>query len=177
MTSRGFSGNVRYLILPAALVCLASGIGVGWAVRAVLGVRLAAALPLGVALGALVVFAIVWPARTALGTDYDAVVYQAHLNDRVAGLVARAGGAQRLRACGDIYTGPFQVPVVAWTLHMHTTLVQSTTPIRPAVLFRAKSTPPERMRPLLRRLGDPSDVHTLATAPGWSIAAVCKAAG
>jgi hypothetical protein len=176
MTSDGFSGNVRYLIMPAALVCLAAGIGAGWAVRAVLGARLSASLPLGLALGALIVFAFVWPARDFLRADHDSIVYQARLADRVPALVARAGGAARLRACGDIYTGPFQVPLVAWNLGMHTTLVQSTTPIRPAVVFRAKSTPPERPGPSLRSLGDPSDFRTLATAPHWRIVAVCRGA-
>jgi hypothetical protein len=174
MTSHGFSGNVRYLILPAALVCLAAGIGVGWTVRAVLGARLSRALPVGLVLGALLALLFFWPSRLALRADYDSVVYQARLNNRLAGLVARAGGAQRLRACGDVYTGPFQVPVVAWNMHLHTSLVQSTVPIRPAVVFRAKSTPPEHIGPSVRSLGDPSDLRTLATAPGWRIAAVCR---
>ena len=174
MTSDGFSGNVRYLVLPAALVCLAAGVGAGWTVRAVLGARLAGALPVGLALGALVAFAVAWPVRDGLRADYDSIVYQARLDDRLAGLVARAGGAARLRACGDVYTGPFQVPIVAWHLRLHTTLVESTPPIRPAVVFRAKSTPPERPRPSLRPLGDPSDLRTLATAPGWRIVAVCR---
>jgi hypothetical protein len=175
MTSNGgFSGNVRYLVLPAALVCLAAGVGVGWAVRALLGVRLASAAPVALALGVAVTFAFAWPARERLRADYESVVYQARLNDRVTGLVARAGGAARLRACGDVYTGPFQVPVVAWHLDVHTTLVESTPPRRPAVVFRAKSTPPERLRPSLRSLGDPSSLRTLATAPGWRVVAVCR---
>src|SRR3954466_15017875 len=88
MTSDGFSGNVRYLVMPAALVFLAAGIGVGWAVRAVLGARLSAALPLGLALGALVVFAFVWPARDSLRAEPDSIVYQARLADRGSALVA-----------------------------------------------------------------------------------------
>ena len=35
MTSDGFSGNTRYLILPAALACVLAGVGVGWLVRRV----------------------------------------------------------------------------------------------------------------------------------------------
>ena len=41
MTSDGFSGNIRYLIMPAAIVCLAAGVGIGWLVRAIVGSRLA----------------------------------------------------------------------------------------------------------------------------------------
>src|SRR3954471_10637745 len=176
MTSDGFSGNVRYLVMPAALVFLAAGIGVGWAVRAVLGARLSAALPLGIALGALVVFAFVWPARDALRADRDSIVYQARLNDAVPGLVARAGGAARLRACGDVYTGPFQVPVVAWSLHLHTTRISSRIPQRPAVLFRVKSNPSSRPGPSVRTLGDPSDLRTPSVAPHWRIVAACRGA-
>jgi hypothetical protein len=176
MTSDGFSGNVRYLVMPAALVCLAAGVGVGWAIRALLGARVAGFVPLGLVLGALLAFVFVWPARDGLRADHDSVVYQARLADRVSGLVARAGGAERLRACGDVYTGPFQVPLVAWTLHLHTTQVESTPPIRPAVVFRAKSTPPERPAPSVKTLGDPSDFRTLATAPAWRIVAVCRGA-
>src|SRR4029079_15899401 len=37
MTNDGFSGNIRYLVMPHALVCLAAGIGVGWLLRLALG--------------------------------------------------------------------------------------------------------------------------------------------
>jgi len=107
-------------------------------------------------------------------TDMREVTYEARLNDSVAGLVERAGGAALIRACGDVYTGPFQVPVVAWNLHLHTTLVQSTPAIRPAVLFRVRSMPASRPGPPLRSLGDPTDLRTLSVAPGWRIVAVCR---
>lgn len=174
MTSDGFSGNVRYLIMPAALAMLGAGIGVGWALRAVLGARVAATGAVGLAFAALVAVAFVLPARDSLKADHFAIVFQARLNDQVPALVARAGGAARLRACGDVYTGPFQVPVVAWSLHLHTTQVQSTPPLRPAVVFRAKSTPAEQPGPSLRSLGDPTDLRTLATAPRWRVVAVCR---
>ncbi|MEA2382182.1 MAG: hypothetical protein QOH72_2153 [Solirubrobacteraceae bacterium] len=174
MTSDGFSGNIRYLVMPAAVVCLAAGVGVGWLARAVLGHRVAgprAALALVAAVG--IVFA--EPAMRTVPTDAEAVTYQARLNDRVAGLVARAGGPERLKACGDVYTGPFQVPVVAWSLHMHTGDVSSLLPIRPAVVFRVLSNPTSRVGPTLRTVGDPVDQQTLAVAPGWRVVAVCKA--
>jgi len=106
--------------------------------------------------------------------DRAAIEYQAKLSNEVPGLVARAGGAERLRACGDVYTGPFQVPVVAWNLHLHTTQVSSTPAIRPAVVFRALSVPHSRPTPTLRGLGDPRDLETLGVAKLWRVVAVCR---
>jgi hypothetical protein len=174
MTSDGFSGNIRYLVMPAALVCLAAGVGVGWLARATLGRRVAGTGALALALGAVVGIGFAVPAASTAPDDVEAITYQARLNDRVSGLVARAGGPARLKACGDVYTGPFQVPVVAWNMHLHTSLVSSLVPVRPAVLFRVRSNPTVRPGPSLRSVGDPRDQRTLAVAPGWRIVAVCK---
>jgi hypothetical protein len=174
MTSDGFSGNTRYLVMPAAVACLAAGVGVGWLVRATLGHRVAATGGAAVALCAAVGVVFAAPALPGVPTDVQAVTYQAQLNDRVAGLVARAGGPERLKACGDVYTGPFQVPVVAWNMHMHTGRVSSLFPVRPAVVFRVRSNPTSPVGPTLRTVGDPVDQQTLAVAPGWRVVAVCK---
>jgi hypothetical protein len=176
MTSDGFSGNVRYLVMPAALLWVLAGVGAGWAVRALLGRRAAggaAAVALAAATGA--VFAA--PSVHRVPDDIRAVTYQARLNDNVEGLVARAGGAERLKACGHIYTGPFQVPVVAWYTHLHTTQVSSLAPHRPAVVFRVRSSPLSRPGPSLRSLGNQSDLRNLSFAPGWRIVAACGGAG
>jgi hypothetical protein len=175
MTSDGFSGNIRYLIMPAALVCLAAGIGIGWLGRAVLGSRLVGASAVALVLAALVGVWFAAPARETLPADIDAVTYQARLSDNVRGLIARAGGPARVKACGDVYTGPFQVPLVAWNLRLHTTQVTSLAPpVRPAVVFRAKSIAGSRPGPSIRSLGDPGDVRTLSIAPGWRIVGACK---
>ena len=34
MTNDGFSGNARYLIMPAAVACVLAGTGIGWLIRA-----------------------------------------------------------------------------------------------------------------------------------------------
>jgi hypothetical protein len=175
MTSDGFSGNIRYLIMPAAIVCLAAGVGIGWLARAILGRHVAGFSVLALLIAAGVGFWFGRPARETLPIDHDDVVYQARLSDAVPGLIARAGGPERLKACGDVYTGPFQVPLIAWHLHMHTTQVTSLDPpVRPAVVFRARSIPRSRPAPSIRTLGDPSDVQTLSIAPNWRIVAVCK---
>jgi hypothetical protein len=174
MTSDGFSGNIRYLIMPAALVCLVAGIGVGWLARAVLGRYVAGTTVLAVALAAVIGVKFAEPARETLRADIDAVTFQARMSDQVAGLVARAGGPARVRACGDIYTGPFQVPLVAWNMRLHTTQVSSLTPIRPAVLFRTRPVPGARPYPPVRSLGDPTDLDTLSVASGWRIVGACR---
>jgi hypothetical protein len=161
--------------MPHAVLCLAAGVGVGWLARAVLGRFVAGlgivALVLGVAAGGAFAAPDLWHLRD----DLEAIRYQAKLSGVVPGLIARAGGAERLRACGDVYTGPFQVPLVAWYMHVHTTQIESTPAIRPAVVFRTKSIPNSTTTPTLRGLGDPTDLRTLSVAAKWRIVAVCKA--
>ena len=45
-----------------------------------------------------------------------------------------------LRACGTPYTGPFQVPRVAWDLHIHIDAV-GLDPAPPGVVFQAPLVP------------------------------------
>ena len=39
--------------------------------------------------------------------------------ERGADDAVRAGGRERIKRCGTVFTGPFQVQVVAWNLRMH----------------------------------------------------------
>jgi hypothetical protein len=173
MTSDGFSGNIRYLVMPHAIVCLAAGIGIGWLARIALGRLVAGAGIVAIALGLLAGYAFAKPDTVHLRNDLRSVRYQARLANDVPGLVARAGGAARLRACGDIYTGPFQVPVVAWNMRLHTTQISSEPAQRPAVVFRAHSVIGSRAVPSLRGLGD-ADQRTLSIARDWRIVAACR---
>jgi hypothetical protein len=175
MTSDGFSGNIRYLVMPAAILCLLAGIGAGWMVRALLG-RRAAGGALAAGLAVLLGAAFAAPAVHRVPADVRAVTSQARLNDNVAGLVARAGGAERVRACGDVYTGPFQVPVVAWYTELHTTQVSSLAPHRPAAVFRVRNSA-SGPGPSIRALGDQSDLRNLSLAPGWRIVGACRKGG
>ena len=34
-------------------------------------------------------------------------------------LIGKAGGEEQIKSCGKVFTGAFQVPVVAWRLHIH----------------------------------------------------------
>jgi len=95
-------------------------------------------------------------------------------------VVERAGGRDRLLACGTPYTGAFQVPAVAWQLGVHTTVVQSASaegdapPRVPAVVFRSRTTSTSHAVPLLDSLGGEAGVDTIATGGGWRIVTRCR---
>jgi hypothetical protein len=166
MTSDGFSGNTRYLILPAALSCVLAGVGVGWLVRG-LPVRVTAA----VAVVAAVACAVAGAAR--LGPTLDAVDFQANLADAAGDVVRAAGGRHALLHCGDPYAGDFQVPVVAWQLHVHQTQV-GIAPRAPAVVFRTRNAIGGRPGPSLAAVGGEAGVRTLAAGSGWRIVGTCR---
>ncbi|MGZ6640364.1 MAG: hypothetical protein ACXVFN_00925 [Solirubrobacteraceae bacterium] len=172
MTSDGFSGNTRYLILPAALVCVLGGLGLGRLVAALPRVRALAPRP-ALAVAALAALAVGVPTAIDLPPTIRIVTYQARLTDGVGPAIARAGGRQALLACGAPYAGPFQVPVVAWHLHVHTTAV-NLHPQVPAVVFRAANGPHKRPGPSLAGLGGAAGVRTLATDSGWRIVERCR---
>jgi hypothetical protein len=122
---------------------------------------LVAAAVIGVAFAA--------PSFQRFGPNMRSLEYQADLADEVPGLVAAAGGADALRRCGNAYTGPFLVPVVAWNLRVHTQDVQLA-PQRPAVVFRVRTTGHSRPVP---SLGDVGDETTAATGQRWRIVTAC----
>jgi hypothetical protein len=179
MTNDGFSGNSRYLIMPAAIACVLAGVALGWIVRA-----LRAALtrrPFVVPLIAMVAAAgFAAPSVHRIDNIRDSVYYQARLKDGLSGVIERAGGRDRLLACGTPYTGAFQVPSVAWELGVHTTVVQSASaegdapPKVPAVVFRSRTTSTSHAVPLLDSLGGEAGVDTLAAGGGWRIVARCR---
>src|SRR3954452_6808519 len=119
MTQAGFAGNLRYVALPAALVCVLAGVGWVGAVRAVsarAGRVAAAALAAVLLLGAapfLVddVDLLRWDAAKLKDEDY--------FYSTLPVAIQKAGGQERIKRCGTVFTGPFQVQVVAWNLHMH----------------------------------------------------------
>jgi hypothetical protein len=181
MTNDGFSGNARYLIMPAALACVLAGTGIGWLVRA-LPARLVSG---GLAVAAVTVAAAVGfaaPSVQRLDAVRASVYYQARLTDGLSAAVAKAGGRDRLLACGTPYAGAFQVPAVAWLLDRHTTQVRSASapgdpvPTAPAVALRSRTTAGSRLAvPGIESLGGEAGVQTFAIAGGWRIVGRCHA--
>jgi hypothetical protein len=162
MTQIGFSGNDRYLILGAALMQIAGGVGFGWA-----ALELGRALPrllgrIGAPSGRLSTNLGAWGAAAAVAVVFmllptwigglvhlrrahRALVYQAHLRTDMAKAVQLAGGRAKVLSCGSVMTEGFQVPMLAWQLHVHTDQIQAppaagTTPSPPPnVVFRTRA--------------------------------------
>jgi hypothetical protein len=142
MTQVGFSGNNRYLVIGSALVEVCGAVAWGWGayeignlLSRVRARRREDAAPRRTALGAwagVAVAALVFCfAPNWVGTNFisiqkthKALVYQAHLRRDAARIIARYGGAAKLLRCGTIMTEGFQVPLVAWTLGVHTLRVE-----------------------------------------------------
>ena len=120
MTEAGFAGNLRYVALPAALVCVLAGAGwvavvrgtarrwgAAWAVVA--GVALAAAAAPFVAADV-----------DKLQYDMERVRYEANFyGPNLEAAISKGGGEEQIKSCGKVFAGPFEVPSVAWRLHLH----------------------------------------------------------
>jgi hypothetical protein len=172
MTTMGFSGNVRYLIVPGALLVVLGGAGLVWAGRALAAVARPPRAPAaGAVAGALVLgtlFTVVDIGKVP-GT-LRAVAYQADLYHDLEVLVAKAGGAERLKACGQAFTGPYLVPHVAWRLGVHTSAV-GLRPTGRAVVFHVRTT---RRSPIAPPLSA-ARPNVLARHGHWLLTADCEA--
>ena len=115
----GFTGNLRYVALPASLVCVLAG--VGWARAFALVRRRAGAVVAAVAalvvLAAAVPFAVADVNRTR--GQFRAALDEAAVADDLPAAIAKAGGPAAIERCGHVKTGPFETQLVAWHLHMH----------------------------------------------------------
>jgi hypothetical protein len=116
MTEAGFAGNLRYVVLPAALVCLLAGAGWVAVVKALPG--RAAPVAAALVLVALSVPSIVG-AGEKLRDDMLSVRSEWDFEHRLTTTIARVGGADRVNECSAVFTGRFQVPSAAWRLHRH----------------------------------------------------------
>jgi hypothetical protein len=146
MTQVGFSGNNRYLVFGSALIEICGGVAWGWAAQEI-GNLIAGWLGRGRAVASraltwtsgLVGVGIVGLAFLTLPSwiggnlidipvTHRSIVYQASLRTGVTDIVNRYGGAAKLLRCGSVMTEGFQVPMVAWTLDVHTLNVQAPPP-------------------------------------------------
>ncbi len=140
LTQAGFSGNDRYLVLGAALIDVAGAVALGWGAYALAGLvrrRLSARdrdVPMrGMLWGTtgLAVLVFVFIPNPVTGNLIDiqrthrALVYQAHLRQDISKAVAKLGGPANVLACGTVMTEGFQVPMLAWTLGVHTVRIQA----------------------------------------------------
>jgi hypothetical protein len=120
MTEGGFAGNLRYVALPAALVCVLAG--AGWVelvrgARGRWGTRGAAVAAVVVVAAAVPFVANDW---STLRWHWDLVEKEADFyGPNLRAVIAKAGGEERIKGCGHVYAGRFQVQAVAWYLHLH----------------------------------------------------------
>jgi hypothetical protein len=165
MSASGYSGNTRYLIVPAALAIV-----VGAAGLARLAPRAPGALQAAVALGLALVLLLPWQDR--IEAAVQAAEYQAEMTDQLAVVVDRAGGADRVLACGPIATGAYLVPAVAWELDLHIIDVVLV-PEDPGTTLRVHTTGNSSALPSLGPLAG-APVSTLAYTDAWRIVTTCR---
>jgi hypothetical protein len=163
MTQGGFAGNLRYVALPAAVVCIMAGAGWVDLARAA-GRRFRA----GAALVAVAAVALWTPFTISdvgeLRTGMQRVADEADFyGPNLRAAIAKAGGEDRLKACGGIVTGPLETQAVAWYLHVHETDV-TIFPMTPATVL-ARQGSALALDPRFPRVTETSQ---------WSIGSSCK---
>jgi hypothetical protein len=110
LATSGFTGNLRYVALPMALLCVLSGIG--WAALgrhvpvAVVAVAALAALP-----------GLVEPAQR-LHDNLRRTRETDRFYGALPGFIERAGGREAVLACGQVFTGAYSTQAVAYRLHL-----------------------------------------------------------
>ena len=126
MTQGGFAGNLRYVALPAALVCVLAG--AGWVdlvrlTRARLGLVAAVALTAVIAAGW---YPFAHTDMNDLREDRELTMRESDFyGPNLKAAIAKAGGEDKVKACGGhVFAGPFQVPAVAWRMHLHANQVE-----------------------------------------------------
>jgi hypothetical protein len=161
MTERGYSGNERYLIQPAAFLIVAAGTALALALRGV------DETPRRVVLGVVAV-AVVATAVQQLPMQVRRVVYEGNLVHELPRAIDAAGGRERLRACGGISTLNLMVPQVAWQLRMHAVDVRDAKYRRTPVVFRVRLLEGDILRPSVGRV---PALPVLARTEHWQIEA------
>jgi Glycosyltransferase family 87 len=164
MTQAGFAGNLRYVALPAAMVCVLAGVGWVGLFR-----MLRRRLPLAAVLAAAVVAlaaAAPYVDTQADGLrlklerlDNESQVYGANLEE----VIAKAGGEEAIKACGPVFTGAFQTQAVAWYLHLPETEV-SIFPFPPGTMIAPNFTSDSR---------DPR-FPVVAKTKRWMVGSTCN---
>lgn len=109
MASTGFTGTLRYVALPMALLCVLSGVGWAWLARRV-PVAVLAVLALAVLPG------LVSPVDR-LGDNLARTRDTDRFYGALPAFIERAGGRAAVLRCGTVYTGPFNTQALAYRLH------------------------------------------------------------
>ena len=178
MTEAGYAGNNRYLIVSSAAFTILAGVGAAFALRGagILAERVTGrswARPAAVA----VAFVGRPGARRARGGQKvdsfqkmrKQLAYETSLWPNLEKVIEAGGGKERLRACGGLYSGPYQTQMVAYELGVHGADVRSlegTPP--PGAAFRTRTVP---TGPLVIKLTD-RRYRQIARVGKWRIVTV-----
>jgi hypothetical protein len=119
MTQAGFAGNLRYVALPAALVCVLAGAGWVWLVKTT-NARFGtiAAVALTAIIAAASAPSVIEDVQE-LDLAGQRIRAEADLYGTVPDAIKAGGGEAKLKSCGTVYTGAFQTQAVAWYMHLH----------------------------------------------------------
>ena len=148
MTEGGYAGNQRYLIVTTMAVCVLGGVGVGRIFQALQqrATRLAGnpRTGLAVAFGVFLALSLALTPVIAQKVENARLTlqrlrYEASIWSGLRDVVDKAGGKDRLRSCGGVYSGPFQTQMVAYTLGIHGIQVGWTETPAPGVAFRTRT--------------------------------------
>jgi hypothetical protein len=162
MTELGFAGNLRYVALPVALVCVLAGIG--W-VRLVSETRSRGSAPLGVLLAvalALMSAPSVLASARAFGDSLSGLRSEAAASEDVQRAIAATGGAETAADCGAVITGPYEVQLLAWHLGRHGADV-AIDAVKPGTVFAPRGRPP----------ADAEGFALVATTDHWVVRRSC----
>lgn len=148
MAERGYAGNQRYLVGATVALCVLAGVGAGRLVALAMSFaarrspRLATAVGLlTILLGSLLLTPVVIAKADNVRKVGERLRYEARLWSDLKRLIDRAGGRQRLLACGGVFSGPFQTQMVAYELGLHGRDVGWPGTPPPGVLFRTRTVP------------------------------------
>jgi hypothetical protein len=152
LAQNGFTGNLRYVLPPAALLCVLAGVGLmclphrPW----VIAIVALASIP-GVVLAA-----------DRLHVSMSSAFADERLFDDLPHAIAKAGGEKRLTSCGRVYSGPFQTQAIAWRLHLREQEV-GLLPIDPGTIIARRGS----------RLARDDRFQDLAITPQWVVKQAC----
>jgi hypothetical protein len=181
MTERGYAGNQRYLIVATAAICVLGGIGVGrllgafasWVGRRVGDPRWGlAGAAAALCVGLVALAPVISDKADNVDETLDVLRYEASLWHNLPDAIDKAGGRDRLLACGNVYSGPFQTQLVAYEMGVHGIDVGAlggTPP--PGVVFRTHTRP---TGPLVAKLTD-DRYRLVARNKRWRIATAPRA--
>ena len=177
MTELGFAGNWRYLVVPAALTFVLAATGVSWSASMAMARFGSAARWLRLAILGLAATVVATYALLSVPQTFRTYAFEVEVNEETELVLARLGGGERLRRCGQIYVNPFLVQRLAWELDepsMTIAALHRTPPGATGAVLRTRVTPERQLLPQTSPPVDDREV-TLLRTDRWQVELRCEA--